>query len=261
MTKTIDLNCDMGESFGAYTIGDDAAMLELITSANIACGFHGGDPEVIHRTVLQARENGVSVGAHPSFMDLYGFGRRRIAGETPEALKAQLIYQIGAVKALTEAAGARLTHVKTHGALGNMAAEDAELARICVDAVIAVDPTLTFVTLPYSQTMHAAEEAGLHVASEIYADRTYTDEGRLTPRKEAGAVIHDPDQSLAQVLHMILDGHIPTTGGRKLPVKADTLCIHGDNPAAVAVARKLREELERAGIGIAPFRTSAPATA
>ncbi|MDB6454223.1 LamB/YcsF family protein [Falsirhodobacter sp. 20TX0035] len=254
--KTIDLNCDMGESFGAWTIGDDSAMLDIISSANIACGFHAGDPSVMRRTLRMAREKGVSVGAHPSFADLYGFGRRRISGERPEDLEAQLIYQIVALRGMAEIEGHPMTHVKTHGALGNMAAVDPDLAALCVRAVKAVDPGLVYVSLPYSETFAAAERAGLTVACEVYADRTYTDAGELTPRTEHGAVIHDPSQSLAQVLEMVLEGHIPTTGGRRLPVEAATICVHGDTPGAVTMARTLRDALAGEGIAIAPFAGS-----
>ena len=253
MTRTLDLNCDMGESFGAYTIGDDAAMMELISSANIACGFHAGDPVVMSKTVRLAKQAGVSVGAHPSFMDLYGFGRRRISGERPEDLEAQLIYQIAAMQGMCAVAGHRMTYVKTHGALGNIAAVDPDLAALCVRAVKSVDPSLTYVSLPYSETHIAAEKAGLQVACEIYADRSYTDAGELTPRSQPGAVIHDPEQSLDQVLEMVLNGHIPTTGGKRLPVEPATLCIHGDTPGAVEIARGLRAALEENGVTIAPF--------
>ncbi|ABN78199.1 LamB/YcsF family protein [Cereibacter sphaeroides] len=253
MVKRIDLNCDMGESFGAYVIGDDAGMLELVTSANIACGFHAGDPVVMRRTIRMAKEKGVSVGAHPSFADLYGFGRRRISGERPEDLETQLIFQIVAMQGMAALEGHPMTHVKTHGALGNMAAVDPDLAALCVRAIRAVDPGLIFVTLPYSETFRAAEAAGLRVACEIYADRSYTDAGELTPRSQPGAVIHDPEQSLAQVLEMVVNGHIPTTGGKRLPVSPDTLCIHGDTAGAVAIARRLRSALEENGIAIAPF--------
>lgn len=253
MVKKIDLNCDMGESFGAYSIGDDAGMLELVTSANIACGFHAGDPVVMRRTIRMAKEKGVSVGAHPSFADLYGFGRRRISGERPEDLEAQLIYQIVAVQGMAAIEANPMTHVKTHGALGNMAAVDPDLAALCVRAIQAVDPGLIFVTLPYSETFHAAEKASLRVACEVYADRSYTDQGELTPRSEPGAVIHDPERSLEQVIEMIVNGYIPTTGGKRLSVSPDTLCIHGDTVGAVAIARRLRGALEQNGIVIAPF--------
>ncbi|MBO9170510.1 MULTISPECIES: 5-oxoprolinase subunit PxpA [unclassified Rhizobium] len=250
---TVDLNCDMGESFGAYKIGDDSAMLEVISTANIACGFHAGDPVVMRDTILAAKARGVAIGAHPSFMDLYGFGRRRISGERPEDLEAQIIYQIAAMQGMARALGWPMTHVKTHGSLGNMAAEDAELADVCVRAIKAVDPSLVFVTLPYSETMKAAESVGLRVACEVYADRTYDDTGMLTSRQKEGSVIHDLQQSVDQVLSMVRDGLIPTIGGRMLPVEAATICVHGDNPSAVAMARALRASLSAHGIDIAPF--------
>jgi UPF0271 protein len=253
MTRTLDLNCDMGESFGAFKTGDDAAMLALVSTANIACGFHAGDPVVMRETIRMAKARGVSVGAHPSFADLYGFGRRRITGERPEDLETQLIYQIVAMQGMCALEWHPMTHVKTHGALGNMAAEDPDLAALCVRAIRAVDPRLVFITLPYSETFHAAEKAGLRVACEIYADRTYTDVGHLTPRSQPDAVIHDPNRSLDQVLEMVLNGKIPTTGGKRLPVTADTLCVHGDTPGAVEICRTLRSALEGHGITIAPF--------
>ena len=253
MTRTLDLNCDMGESFGAWVMGEDAEMLKLVSSANIACGFHAGDPVVMRRTIRMARENGVAVGAHPSFADLYGFGRRRISGERPEDLETQLIYQIVAMQGMCQLENHPMTHVKTHGALGNMAAVDADLAALCVRAIKAVDPGLIFVTMPYSETALAAEKAGLQTACEIYADRSYTDRGELTPRSQPGAVIHDPQQSLDQVLEMVVNGHIPTTGGKRLPVRAETLCVHGDTPGAVAIARALRAALQENHVRIAPF--------
>lgn len=258
---SIDLNCDMGESFGAWSVGDDKAMLDLVTTANIACGFHAGDPAVMRDTILMAKARGVAIGAHPSFMDLYGFGRRRISGEKPADIEAQLIYQIAAIRGMAETLGWPITHVKTHGALGNMAAEDPVLAEVCVRAVRSVDPSLVFVTLPYSETMKAAERFGLPVACEIYADRTYTDAGTLTPRSAPGAVIHDRRQSIDQVLSMIRDGFIPTTGGKKLPVQPATLCIHGDTPGADQIALALREALMAENVHIAPFARPGSATA
>lgn len=253
MTRTLDLNCDMGESFGAYTIGDDAAMFEVVSTANVACGFHAGDPVVMRDTVRMAKAAGVSVGAHPSFMDLYGFGRRRISGERPEDLEAQLIYQIVAMQGMCAVEGHKMTHVKTHGALGNIAAVDRDLAALCVRAVHAVDPGLVYVSLPYSETFAAAEKLGLKVACEIYADRSYTDTGELTSRSMPGAVIHDRNQSLDQVLEMVVNGVIPTTGGQRLPVEPATLCVHGDTPGAIEIARTLRVALEKNGVSIAPF--------
>lgn len=251
--RTIDLNCDLGESFGAYKIGDDEAMLGLVTTANVACGFHAGDPVVMRDTILSAKARGVSIGAHPSFMDLYGFGRRRISGERPEDIEAQLVYQISAIQGMATALGWPITHVKTHGALNNMAAEDAALAEICVRAVRAIDPSLVFVAIPFSEAMKAAEKAGLRVASEVYADRTYEADGMLTPRQVPGSVIHDPEQSADQVLSMVRDGRMPTRGGSSLPVEAATICVHGDTPGSVAMARALRERLARDGLTLAPF--------
>jgi UPF0271 protein len=250
---TIDLNCDMGESFGAYKIGDDAAMMKVITTANIACGFHAGDPSVMRDTILAAKEKKVAIGAHPSFMDLYGFGRRRIHGERPEDIEAQIIYQIAAIQGMATALGWPITHVKTHGSLGNMAAEDEDLARVCVRAIKAVDPRLVLITLPYSQTMRAAEAAGIAVACEVYADRRYDDNGMLASRQLEGAVIHDLQQSVDQVLSMISDHRIPTIGGKYLPVDATTVCIHGDTPGAAQTAPALRNSLIAAGIDIQPF--------
>ena len=250
---TIDLNCDMGESFGAYTIGDDKAMLELITTANIACGFHAGDPVVMRETILAAKAKHVAIGAHPSFMDLYGFGRRRISGERPEDIEAQIVYQIAALQGMAHALSWPMTHVKTHGSLGNMAAVDPELAAVCVRAIHSVDPSLIFIALPFSETMKAAEKAGLRVACEVYADRSYDDAGMLTSRQQEGAVIHDLNQSMDQVLSMVRDGFIPTTGGLKLPVEAATVCVHGDTPGAVDMARALRAALTQEGCTIAPF--------
>lgn len=253
MTRTLDLNCDMGESFGAFKIGDDAAMLSLVTTANVACGFHAGDPVVMRDTIRMAKARGVSVGAHPSFADLYGFGRRRITGERPEDLETQLIFQIVAMQGMCALEGHPMTHVKTHGALGNMAAEDPDLAALCVRAIRAVDPTLIFITLPYSETYRAAERAGLGIACEIYADRSYTDHGHLTPRSQPGAVIHDPRHSTDQVLEMVLNGKIPSTGGKRLDVAPATLCVHGDTPGAVEICASLRAALEENGVTIAPF--------
>jgi UPF0271 protein len=251
--RRLDLNCDMGESFGAYKLGEDAEMLQLVSSANVACGFHAGDPVVMRNTIRMARAAGVSVGAHPSFMDLYGFGRRRISGERPEDLEAQLIYQIAAMQGMCAVEGHPMTHVKTHGALGNMAAIDADLAAVCVRAVHAVDPNLIYVSLPYSKTFSEAEKIGLTVACEIYADRSYTDTGELMSRSAPDAVIHDPQRCLDQVLEMVVNGVIPTVGGLKLPVDPATLCVHGDTPGAVEIASTLRLALQENDVEILSF--------
>ncbi|MGH7089112.1 MAG: 5-oxoprolinase subunit PxpA, partial [Stellaceae bacterium] len=231
---TIDLNCDMGESFGAYRIGDDAAMLEIVTSANIACGFHGGDPLVMHRTLALAREKGIAVGAHPSFLDLWGFGRRPILGDTPEEVGRFVLYQVGALQGLAAAAGHRVSHVKLHGSLANMAQVDDDLALGVARAIRALDRELAFVVMPGLATERAAEAVGLPMAREVYADRAYADDGNLAPRKSAGAVIHDANAATELVLRMLDEQAIRTQGGRVLPVRIDSICVHSDTEDAVA---------------------------
>lgn len=249
----LDLNSDLGESFGAWTMGDDAAMLDIVTSANIACGFHAGDPLVMHSTMLAAKERGVSIGAHPGFLDLWGFGRRPIQGEQPEDIEKMVIYQIGAAAAMARSVGMRLAHVKTHGALGNMAMVDAGLARAVARAVRLVDPSLILVVMPGLELEKAGQAEGLALAREIYADRTYEDDGNLTSRKKPGSVIEDVAAATARVLAMLEDRAITTTGGRRIPVEIDTVCVHGDNAHAVDMARSLRAALTAAGITLAPF--------
>jgi UPF0271 protein len=250
---TIDLNSDMGESFGAYTMGDDAAMLEVVTSANIACGFHAGDPLVMAATLKAAAANGVGVGAHPSFLDLWGFGRRPILGERPEDVEKHLIYQIGALQALAHAAGQKLQHVKTHGSLGNMANEDADLALAVARAIRAVDRDLIFIVMPGLETERAGEALGLKMAREVYADRAYCDNGALVSRKLPGAVIHDAEDAAERVLRMVESGTIATAGGGALAVGIDTVCVHGDTPGAVAMARSVRRRLAAAGVTVSPL--------
>lgn len=254
MTLTVDLNSDMGESFGVYTLGDDAAMLEIVTSANVACGFHAGDPLVMHETARLAKANGVAVGAHPGFRDLWGFGRRPIMGERPEDVEKEILYQIGALQAIAAAAGHKVTHLKTHGSLGNIAAVDADLAMAVARASAAIDRDLFFVAIPGTEIERAGEKLGLRVVREAYADRTYDDDGNLTSRKKPGAVIHDPQIACQRVLRMLEEGAITSVNGKKIPVKIDTICVHGDNPAAVGMARAIREALIAAGVTIRPFR-------
>ena len=249
----IDLNCDMGEGFGAYSVGDDAAMLRIVTSANIACGFHAGDPNVIDATLRLARENGVAPGAHPGFLDLYGFGRRSIRGESPADIERQVVYQIGAVQALANAAGWPIRHVKAHGALGNMAAEEADLAMAVARAVKAVDPSLILVVMPGMETEKAAERMGLPMAREIYADRAYADDGNLVSRKLPGAVIHDPEEAARRVARMVEEGAVVTASGKRIPGRIDTVCVHGDTPGAVEMARRVRDRLREAGHRLAPM--------
>jgi 5-oxoprolinase (ATP-hydrolysing) subunit A len=250
MTK-IDLNSDMGEGFGVYSLGDDAAMLELVTSANIACGFHAGDPLVMTTTLTEAKARGVAAGAHPSFLDLWGFGRRPIQGERPEDVEKHIIYQIGAIQALAQSAGMKLQHVKTHGSLGNMANDDEALADAVARAIRAVDRDLIFVVMPGLATERAGERAGLRMAREIYADRAYAENGNLLSRKLEGAVIHDAEQAAERVLRMVETQAVETVSGKRIKVDIDTVCVHGDTPGAVAMARRVRETLVSAGVELA----------
>jgi len=247
----IDINADLGEGFGPWTMGDDAAMLDLVTTANIACGFHAGDPETMRRTMELARERGVAVGAHPGYGDLLGFGRRPQAGVTAREIENLVAYQAGAFLAMAELAGHPATHVKTHGALGNACADDDALADAVARGIRAADPGLAFTVMPGTATERAAERAGLRLIREIYADRTYGDGFNLTPRREPGAVIHDPAEALARVMRMVGEGRIESTGGKQLAAAIDSVCVHGDTPEAVAMARALRQGLEAAGWTVA----------
>lgn len=258
MTNRIDLNSDLGESWGAYTMGEDSAMLEIVSTANVACGFHGGDPDVMANTVSLAKANDVAIGAHPGFLDLWGFGRRQIRGDSPDSIRNMIVYQISALAGMAAAGGHAITHVKTHGSLGNMSAVDAALATVVVDAVKVVDPNLILTIMPGNQLDIAAKAAGLRVANEVYADRTYDDDGNLTPRSEPGAVIHDAAEAKDRVLRMLDEQAIRSTSGKRIPVRIDTVCVHGDNVAAVAMARGLRGSLEANGVSIAPFSTFVP---
>lgn len=251
--RNIDINCDMGESFGVYSLGDDEAMLDIVTSANIACGYHAGDPLVMAKTLADAGARGVGAGAHPSFLDLWGFGRRPILGDRPEDIEKQIIYQIGALQGLAHAEGMRLTHVKTHGSLGNMANEDIELARAVARAIRAVDPDFIFVVMPGLPTERAGEEAGLKVAREIYADRAYADSGNLASRKLPGAVLHDPDEAAERVLRIVESGEVTSINGRRIPVRVDSVCVHGDTAGAVEMARKVKARLVEGGCAVRPM--------
>lgn len=245
----IDFNCDMGEGYGAWRMGDDVALLDHVTSANIACGFHAGDPATIHRTVKAAVEKGVAIGAHPSLPDLQGFGRRPMH-ITPEEVYDITVYQVGAVDAFARACGGRLNHVKAHGALYNMAAKDRALADAIAAAVRDVDRTLVLFGLSGSQWIAAAQAAALTAAAEVFADRSYQDDGSLTPRGRPGAMIEDVEVSIAQVKRMVLDGIVRAQSGKEVPVRADTLCIHGDQPGALEFARRIRAALAEVGVEI-----------
>lgn len=253
MPTTIDLNCDLGESFGAYTIGNDEEMLKIISSANVACGFHGGDPLVMYRTLELAKENGVGVGAHPGFNDLWGFGRRQIHGQSPDEIEKSMVYQVGALQGVARAVGTSVTHYKIHGALGNMAAVDPDLAMATARAVKAVDPNMIFVALPGSELETAAEKLGLRIAREVFADRAYDDDGMLVSRKLPGAMIHDPDEAARRMVQFVKEGMVESQSGKKIPVQIDTICVHGDNASAVEVARSVRSALADAGIEIRPM--------
>jgi UPF0271 protein len=250
---SVDLNCDMGESFGAWVMGNDAEMLKIVSSANVACGFHGGDPLVMHKTISLAREHEVGVGAHPSFYDLWGFGRRPIHGERPEDIEKIIIYQVGAIQAMAQSVGHTVTHVKAHGSLSNMAAVDLDLSMAIARAIRTIDRNLIFVVMPGTQTEKAGESLGLRLAREIFADRTYDDTGNLTSRKLPGAVIHDADLAAARALRMVEEQAITSVSGKSIPVRIDTICVHGDNPAAVSLAGTLRAYLEKAGVTIKPM--------
>jgi len=251
---SVDLNSDMGEGFGPWKMGDDETMLSIVSSANVACGWHAGDPIIMHRTAQIAKAKGVSIGAHPGFGDLWGFGRRIIRGDSMSDFEKQIAYQVGAMQALAVMAGHRVTHVKTHGAMGNMSNDDDDMAMAVGRAIKAVDSSLVYVVMPGLSTERAAEKLGLPMAREVFADRTYDDSGNLTSRKVEGAVIHDAAMAATRVLRMVEDQEVVTVTGKKLKVKIDTICVHGDNPAAVAMAKTVRETLEAAGIAIRPFR-------
>jgi UPF0271 protein len=248
--KTIDLNCDMGESFGAWILGDDAGVMPHITSANIACGFHGGDPSVMRRTVRLALQHGVALGAHPGLPDLVGFGRRDLAISPAEAFD-MTVYQLGALQAVARSEGATLRHLKPHGALYNMAATNAALAEALAEAVYKVQPELVLFGLAGSQLTKAGEKLGLRTAHEVFADRTYQPDGTLTPRRQPDALITDPAQARAQALRMVQGGYVRTQAGQEIVIRADTVCLHGDGAHAVEFARELRAAFEQAGVNVA----------
>jgi 5-oxoprolinase (ATP-hydrolysing) subunit A len=249
---SIDINSDLAEGFGQYRCGDDDAMLAIVTSANVACGFHAGDPEIMARTFKIANERGVSVGAHPGFPDLWGFGRRRIPFSTGE-IERLFAYQLGAAQALATYAGHRISYVKSHGALGNIAEVDPDVANAIARAVRAVDRSLAFLTIALSQQEKSAADAGLRTVAEIYADRGYDNDGHMIPRGQPGAVITDPDEAADRVLAMIGAGAVITSGGKHFPTPISSVCVHSDSPHAVETARRLRARLENAGVAIASF--------
>lgn len=252
MQKTVDLNADMGESFGPWVKGDDASLLEIVTSANIACGFHAGDPDVMAKTMASAVSNNVGLGAHPGFDDLQGFGRRRL-NLPRETLRNLIQYQIGAAQAMARAAGGLLRHVKLHGALANMASEDVAMARTCYEAVLDIAPDAVIMVLAQTAQEEAATALGCAWAGEIFADRAYNDDATLVDRSQPGAVIHDAKVAADRMLAMLRAGAIITDTGKHLPSRIDTICLHGDTSGAVSIAREVRRVLEDAGITVQPL--------
>lgn len=250
MSLTLDLNCDMGESFGAWTMGDDEGILPFVTSANIACGYHAGDPATMRKTVQAALKHGVSLGAHPGLPDLAGFGRRTM-GVSPQDVYDMVVVQVGALAAVAASQGARLHHVKAHGALYNMAAADGDIAAAIARAVHDIDSTLILFALAGSAQVRAGEDAGLTVAQEVFGDRTYQSDGQLTPRSQPDAMITDAQQAVRQVVKMVKQGSVRSVDGRDVPVRADTLCLHGDQPGAVEFAKAIRQALDQEGIAVA----------
>lgn len=250
--STIDLNSDLGEGFGRWTLGDDAEMLGIVTSANIACGFHAGDPLVIRQTVIGARDAGVAIGAHVGYPDLAGFGRRNMDVSSAE-LVADVIYQIGALQGIARAAGTTVTYVKPHGALYNTIVHDARQAQDVVTAIREIDPALAVLGLPNSEVLRAAEAAGLRPVTEAFADRAYTPEGTLVSRREAGSVLHDAEQVAARMVQLALEGTLTAIDGSTIQVSADSICVHGDSPGATEMARHVRLALTAAGIDLTAF--------
>ena len=249
---TMDLNSDLGESFGAWRMGDDEAILRVVTSANVACGFHAGDPAGILATLRGAVAQGVTVGAHVSYPDLVGFGRRNMDVTSAE-LQADVMYQIGALQGLATAAGTRVRYVKPHGALYNTIAHDRRQATDVITAMRAIDPSLVLVALAGSPLIDWARDAGLTVVAEAFADRGYTPEGTLVSRRDPGAVLHDVDQIAARMLMLVREGVVEAVDGSPVRIAADSICVHGDSPGAVAIARHLRERFEQEGVRISSF--------
>ncbi|MBR8175844.1 MULTISPECIES: LamB/YcsF family protein [Burkholderia] len=249
---SIDLNCDLGESFGAWRMGDDAAMLDIVTSANVACGFHAGDPAGIYTVLHEAARRGVAVGAHVGYRDLVGFGRRNMQPSRAE-LTGDVIYQIGALQGLAKAAGTSIRYVKPHGALYNTIARDTYQAAAVIDAILAIDPTLVLMTLAGAPITDQAREAGLAVVSEAFADRAYNVDGSLLNRRIEGAVIHDPDVVARRMLRFVKKGVVTAIDGTDIRIDAQSICIHGDNPSAVETARVLRKQLTACGVTLRPF--------
>lgn len=250
--SAIDLNSDLGESYGAWRMGDDAAMLSIVSSANIACGFHAGDPAGLFRSVKAAAERGVAVGAHVSYPDRVGFGRRDL-DVTPEDLFADVIYQIGALKGIAAAAGTRVSYVKPHGALYNRIAHDPKQGGAVIDAIKAVDPSLVLMGLANAPILTLATSAGLSVVAEAFADRAYTPRGELVSRREAGSVLHDRDKIAERMVQLARTGRLEAIDGSMIAISAQSICVHGDSPGAVEIAKTIRQRFDEEGIAIRSF--------
>ncbi|KQL35748.1 5-oxoprolinase subunit PxpA [Psychrobacillus sp. FJAT-21963] len=248
----VDINCDLGESFGRYKLGEQQEILKYVTSANIACGFHAGDPSVMRETVKLAIENGVKIGAHPGLPDLNGFGRREMK-ITPQEAYDMVVYQIGALNGFLATFGEQMQHVKPHGALFNMAAKDFELAKAIAQAVYDVSPSLVLFGLANSELTAAGEKVGLRTAHEVFADRTYQSDGSLTSRQQSNALIIDTNESIAQVVKMVTEGIVISQQNTEVQIKADTVCIHGDGEHAVSFARNIKETLKNNNVSVSAF--------
>ena len=245
----VDLNCDLGESFGNYKCGMDEEVIPFISSANVACGFHASDPLVMMKTVALAKKNHVAVGAHPGYPDLVGFGRRNLAA-SPAEVKAMVQYQVGALQAIARAQGVQVCHVKPHGAMYNMAGKDEKLAEAICEAIYEVDPSLILLGLSGSEMLKAAERIGLRAAKEVFADRAYEEDGSLVARSKPGAMITDEDEAIQRVVRMIKEGKVTTISGKDIEVQADSICVHGDGEKALAFVEKIRKALVREGVQI-----------
>lgn len=249
MTKQVDLNSDMGESFGDWVMGNDAALLDIVTSANIACGFHAGDPDVMAKTMRLAIDKGVGIGAHPGFADLQGFGRRQMS-LSPESLGNSIRYQLGAAQAMAQASGGTLRHFKLHGALANMASQNPDMARQCYEAALEIAPDIVIVVLAATAMEQVTRDLNCNWAGEIFADRAYNDDATLMDRRLPGAVIHDADAAASRIANMINAGAIITTTGKHISTRIDTVCVHGDTPEACDIALAIRTKLTADGITI-----------
>ena len=251
--RKVDLNSDLGESFGRYTLGMDEAVLPVISSANVACGFHASDPVVMTKTVQLAKEAGVAVGAHPGFPDLMGFGRRNMV-VSPQEAKAYTLYQLGALDAFLRAEGMQMQHVKPHGAFYNMAGKDYALAKAICEGILAFNSKLILLSLSGSEMCHAAADLGLPYVSEVFADRAYEEDGSLVNRSKPGAMITDEDEAVRRVVRMVTEGKVTAITGRDIDISAQSVCVHGDGPKAVAFSKKIRAALEESGVAICPLR-------